>query len=60
MQRLVPAGVFKIDPLPVRGYQKATGIVLLSVLPLYQIIVVYYNCKTHKERPKAIKYMLGS
>ena len=30
--------VFKIDPLPIRGYQKATGIVLLSVL-LYQIIV---------------------
>jgi hypothetical protein len=31
-------GVFKIDPLPVRGYQKAAGLVLLSVL-LYQIIV---------------------
>ena len=30
--------VFKIDPLPIRGYQKAAGIVLLSVL-LYQIIV---------------------
>jgi Transposase DDE domain len=50
--------VFKIDPLPVRGYQKAAGLVLLSVL-LYQIIV-YYNCKTHKEHPKAIKHMLGS
>ena len=50
--------VFKIDPLPIRGYQKATGIVLLSVL-LYQIIV-YYNCKTRKEHPKAIKHMLGS
>ena len=50
--------VFKIDPLPIRGYQKAAGIVLLSVL-LYQIIV-YYNCKTHKEHPKAIKHMLGS
>jgi Transposase DDE domain len=50
--------VFKIDPLPVRGYQKAAAIVLLSVL-LYQIIV-YYNCKTHKEHPKAIKHMLGS
>ena len=36
--------VFRIDPLPVRGYQMAAGIVLLSVL-LYQIIV-YYNCKT--------------
>ena len=50
--------VFKIDPLPVRGYQKAAGITLLSVL-LYQIIV-YHNCKTHKQNPKAIKYMLGS
>jgi hypothetical protein len=30
--------VFKIDPLPIRGYQKAAGITLLSVL-LYQIIV---------------------
>jgi hypothetical protein len=51
-------GVFKIDPLPVRGYQKVAGLVLLSVL-LYQIIV-YYNCKTRKEHPKAIKHMLGS
>ena len=51
-------GVFKIDPLPVGGYQKAAGIVLLLVL-LYQIIV-YYNCKTRKEYPKAIKHMLGS
>jgi len=50
--------VFKIDPLPVGGYQKAAGLVLLSVL-LYQIIV-YYNCKTHKEHPKAIKHMLGN
>ena len=30
--------IFKIDPLPVRGYQKAAGLVLLSVL-IYQIIV---------------------
>jgi hypothetical protein len=50
--------VFRIDPLPVRGYQNAAGIVLLSVL-LYQIIV-YYNCKTCKEHPKTIKHMLGS
>jgi hypothetical protein len=50
--------VFKIDPLPVKGYHKASGIVLLSVL-LYQI-VVYYNCKTHKQHPRAIKHMLGS
>jgi len=49
--------VFKIDPLPIRGYQKAAGLVLLSVL-LYQIIV-YYNCRTRKEHPKAIKHMLG-
>jgi hypothetical protein len=50
--------VFKIDPLQVRIYQKVAGLVLLSTL-LYQIIV-YYNCKTHKEYPKAIKHMLGS
>jgi hypothetical protein len=50
--------VFKIDPLPLRGYQKAAGLVLLSVL-LYQIIV-YYNCKTCKQHPKVIKHMLGS
>ena len=50
--------VFKIDPLPVRGYQKAAGITLLSVL-LYQIIV-YYNCETCKEHPKSIKHMLVS
>ena len=43
---------------PLRGYQKAAGIILLSGL-LYQIIV-YYNCKTHKEHPKVIKHMLGS
>jgi hypothetical protein len=36
----------------------AAGIVLLSVL-LYQIIV-YYNCKTPKQYPNAIKHMLGS
>ena len=50
--------VFKINPLPIRGYQKVAGLVLLSVL-LYQIIV-YYNCRTRKEHPKAIKHMLGS
>lgn len=49
--------VFRIDPLQVRGYQKASGIVLLSVL-LYQILV-YYNYKTRRsQRPKAIKHML--
>lgn len=50
--------VFRIDPLPVRGYNKACASVLLSVL-LYQILV-YYNCKTNKKNPKAIKYMLGT
>jgi hypothetical protein len=45
-------GLFKIDPLPIRGYQKAADIVPLSVL-LYQILV-YYNCNTCKEHPKAI------
>lgn len=51
--------VFRIDPLPVRGYQKAAGIVLLSVL-LYQILV-YYNYETRRnQEPKAIKHMLCS
>lgn len=51
--------VFRIDPLPARGYQKAAGIVLLSVL-LYQILV-YYNYKTRRsQEPKAIKHMLCS
>jgi len=51
--------VFRIDPLPVRGYQNAAGIVLLSVL-LYQILV-YYNYKTRRsQQPKAIKHMLCS
>ncbi len=49
---------FRIDPLPVRGYAKGCAIVLLSVL-LYQILV-YYNCKTNKDNPRAIKYMLGT
>ena len=51
--------VFRIGPLPVRGYQNAAGIVLLSVL-LYQILV-YYNYKTRRsQQPKAIKHMLCS
>jgi hypothetical protein len=50
--------VFRIDPLPVRGYDRACALVLLSVL-LYQILV-YYNCKTNKDNPMAIKYMLGT
>ncbi len=50
--------VFRIDPLPARGFHKVSTIVLLSVL-LYQLMV-YYNCKTEKINPKSIKYMLGT
>jgi hypothetical protein len=50
--------VFKIDPIPIRGFHTVSAIVLLSVL-LYQIMV-YYNCKTEKINPKSIKYMLGT
>jgi len=49
---------FRIDPLPVRGYDRACAIVLLSVL-LYQILI-YYNCKTDRDNPMSIKYMLGT
>ncbi len=51
--------VFRIDPVPVIGYDKVRGIVLFSVL-LYQILV-YYNCKIQKkDNPRRmIKYMLG-
>jgi hypothetical protein len=49
--------VFRIDPLPVRGYDKSCAIVLLSVL-LYQILV-YYNCKTEQHKPRNIKYLIG-
>jgi len=50
--------VFRINPLPVRGFHTVSAIVLLSVL-LYQIMV-YYNCKTDTINPKSIKYMLGT
>jgi hypothetical protein len=50
--------VFRIDPLPIRGYHTTAGLVLLSVL-VYQILV-YYNIKTGLRRPKAIKYLLCS
>ena len=40
--------VCRIDPVPVRGYEKVSGIILLSVL-LYQILV-YYNRKLKKNR----------
>jgi Transposase DDE domain len=50
--------IFRIDPLPARGFNKVSAIVLLSVL-LYQIMV-YYNCKVGNSNPKSIKYMLGT
>ena len=50
--------VFRIDPLSVRGFHAVSAIVLLSVL-LYQIMV-YYNYKTDKSKPRSIKYMLGT
>ena len=49
---------FRMDTLHVRGYDKVCAIVLLSVL-LYQILV-YYNCKTDRDNPMSIKYMLGT
>ncbi len=50
--------VFRIDPLPARGFHTVSVIVLLSVL-LYQLMV-YYNCKKDKSNPKSIKYMIGT
>jgi hypothetical protein len=50
--------VFRIEPLPVHGFHKVSAIVLLSVL-LYQIMV-YYNCKVGKSKPKSIKYLFGT
>ncbi|MDN5845092.1 MAG: transposase [Candidatus Nitrosocosmicus sp.] len=38
--------IFRIDPVPVRGYDKASGIIFLAVL-LYQILI-YCNCKIQK------------
>jgi hypothetical protein len=49
--------VFGIDPLPVRGFDKAESIVLLSVL-LYQV-TVYYNHLAGRPL-RALKHMLGS
>jgi len=51
--------VFRIDPLPIKGYDKVRSILSLSIL-LYQILV-YYNYKTQKEGSiKSIKYLIGS
>jgi len=49
--------VLNIDPLQVRGYDKARSIVLISVL-LYQLMV-YYNHLTRRPL-RALKHMLGS
>jgi Transposase DDE domain len=51
--------IFRIDPVPARGYDKVRGILLLSVL-LYQLLV-YYNCKIQKKNNprRMLKYMLG-
>ncbi len=49
--------VFTIDPLPVRGFDKARSIVLISIL-LYQLMV-YYNYLTGRPL-RALKHMLGS
>lgn len=51
--------IFRIDPVPARGYDKVRGILLLSIL-LYQLLV-YYNCKIQKKNNprRMLKYMLG-
>jgi hypothetical protein len=50
--------IFRIDPVPVRGYDRVCGIILLSVL-LYQILV-YYNCNMQNDSPRrTIKYLIG-
>ena len=49
--------VFCIDPLPVRGFDEASALVLLSVL-LYQVMV-YYNGATGRQS-RALKHMLGN
>ncbi|MER5175495.1 MAG: hypothetical protein ABJB76_01240 [Candidatus Nitrosocosmicus sp.] len=42
--------VFRIDPLPARGFHTVSAIVILSVL-LYQLMV-YYNCKKDESNLK--------
>jgi hypothetical protein len=49
--------VFGIDSLPVRGFERASSIVLLSVL-LFQVMV-YYNRITRRPS-RMLKHMLGS
>ena len=48
--------MYSIDPLPVGGFDKASSIVLISIL-LYQLMV-YYNYVGRSLR--ALKHMLGS
>jgi hypothetical protein len=50
-------GVFGIDPLPVRGFDKAKTFVLLSVL-VYQLTV--YHDRVTGRPLRALKHMLGS
>jgi hypothetical protein len=50
--------VFAIDPVPVRGFDKARSLVLLSVL-LFQV-TVYYNHLTRRRPHRMLKHMLGS
>jgi hypothetical protein len=50
--------IFRIDPLPARGFHAVSAIVLLSVL-LYHLMV-YYDFKKDESNPKSIKYMLGT
>ena len=49
--------MYSIDPLPVGGFDKASSIVLISIL-LYQLMV-YYNYLTGGPL-RALKLMLGS
>ena len=51
--------IFRIDPLPMRGYHQVAGIILLSVF-LYQILVYYNYQDTGNKSLKSIKYMLCS
>jgi hypothetical protein len=50
---------FRIDPLPVRGYHRATAVVLLLSVLLYQLMI-YHNCKNGIDNPTSVKYMIGS
>jgi hypothetical protein len=51
--------VFRIDPVPAKGYDRIRDIILLAVL-LYQLLV-YYNYRIQKKNNprRMIKYMLG-